>query len=68
MKKFMLRRLGVAHDPGSFKPSLQDCIEAVLEQSDTLVDDVLTGLKGVDLCGSQQIHAGHPEPCRQGRH
>lgn len=46
MKKFMLRRLGVSHDPGSFKPSLQDCIEAVLEQSNTLVDDVLTGLKG----------------------
>ncbi len=45
MKKFMLRRLGVAHEPGSFKPSLQDCIEAVLEQSDTLVDDVLSGLK-----------------------
>lgn len=45
MKKFMLRRLGVSHDPGSFKPSLQDCIEAVLEQSDTLVTDVLTGLK-----------------------
>ena len=45
MKKFMLRRLGVSHDPGSFKPTLQDCIEAVLEQSDTLVNDVLAGLK-----------------------
>lgn len=45
MKKFMLRRLGVAHDPGSHKPSVQDCMEAVLEQSDTLVDDVLAGLK-----------------------
>ena len=45
MKKFMLRRLGVVHEPGSFKPSLQDCIEAVLEQSDTLADDVLSGLK-----------------------
>ena len=45
MKKFMLRRLGVAHEPGSQKPSLQDCIEAVLEQSDALADDVLLGLK-----------------------
>jgi hypothetical protein len=45
MKKFMLRRLGVAHEPGSHKPSLQDCIEAVLEQSDTLVNDVIAGLK-----------------------
>ena len=47
MKKFMLRRLGVAHEPGSFKPSLQDCIESILEQSDTLVDEVLAGLKEV---------------------
>lgn len=45
MKKFLLRRLGVAHELGAAKPSLQDCLEAVLEQSDTLVDDVLTGLK-----------------------
>ena len=45
MKKFLLRRLGVAHEPGSLKPSLQDCIEAVLEQSDALADDVLSGLK-----------------------
>lgn len=45
MKKFMLRRLGVAHEAGSLKPSLQDCIEAVLEQSDTLVSEVLNGLK-----------------------
>ena len=45
MKKFLLRRLGVAHEPGSTKPSLQDCIEAVLEQSDALADDVLSGLK-----------------------
>lgn len=49
MKKFMLRRLGVAHDIGSHKPSVQDCMEAVLEQSDTLVDDVLTGLKAAIL-------------------
>ncbi len=45
MKKFFLRRLGVAHEPGNMKPSLQDCMEAVLEQSDTLADDVLVGLK-----------------------
>ena len=45
MKKFMLKRMGVAHDAGSVKPSLHDCIEAVLEQSDSLIDDVLTGLR-----------------------
>ena len=45
MTKFMLRRLGVADDPGSLKPTLQGCLEAVLEQSDTLMDAVLSGLK-----------------------
>ncbi|MFO1263039.1 MAG: DUF1631 family protein [Rhodoferax sp.] len=45
MKKFLLRRMGVAHELGAAKPSLQDCLEAVLEQSDTLMDDVLQGLK-----------------------
>lgn len=45
MTKFLLRRLGVADDPGSFKPTLQGCIEAVLEQSDTLMTAVLDGLK-----------------------
>jgi len=45
MKKFMLKRLGVAHDAGGVKPTLHDCIEAVLGQSDSLIDDVLTGLK-----------------------
>lgn len=51
MKKFMLRRLGVAHDAGSAKPSLQACLEAVLEQSDTLADDVLAGLQALLVPG-----------------
>jgi Protein of unknown function (DUF1631) len=45
MKKFLLRRLGVAHDAGSVKPTLQACLETVLEQSDALIDEVLTGLE-----------------------
>lgn len=49
MKKFMLRRFGVANEPGTFKPSLHDCLEAVLQQSDTLVDDVLAGLRATLL-------------------
>lgn len=44
MKKYLLRRLGVAHDPGTTKPSLQACIEVVLEQSDAVVDDIISGL------------------------
>lgn len=45
MKKFMMRRLGVADESSGLRPSLQDCIEAVLQQSDTLIDDVLKGLE-----------------------
>lgn len=44
MKKFLARRMGVSDDPIALKPSLHDCIEAVLEQSDALMDDVLNGL------------------------
>lgn len=61
MKKFMLRRLGVAHEPGGLKPSLQDCIEAVLEQSDALVDDVLAGLKAsLTQTRSKSLQAVNP--------
>jgi hypothetical protein len=45
MTKFLLRRLGVADDPGAFKPSLQNCLEAVMEQSNLLMNDVLSGLE-----------------------
>lgn len=45
MKKYLLLRLGVAHEPGVTKPTLQACIEVVLEQADALVDDVLDGLE-----------------------
>lgn len=45
MKKYLLRRLGVAHDPGATKPSLQACIEVVLEQSDAVIDDIIAGLQ-----------------------
>jgi hypothetical protein len=46
MKKFRMRRLGVSDDQTSYRPSLHDCIEAVLEQSGELMDDVLNGLAG----------------------
>jgi len=45
MSKFMLRRLGVADDPGYHQPNLQSCLEAVLEQSPLLLDEVLHGLQ-----------------------
>jgi hypothetical protein len=45
MKKFMLRRVGVNNEPGSQKPSLQECLDIVLDQSDVLMDEVLMGLQ-----------------------
>jgi hypothetical protein len=45
MKKYLLRRLGVAHEPSATKPTLQACIEVVLEQADALLEDVLEGLE-----------------------
>lgn len=50
MKKFLMRRLGVSDDPTTERPTLHDCIEAVLEQSGALIDDVL---KGLDLAVAQ---------------
>ncbi len=65
MGKFMLRRFGVANEPGSFKPSLQDCLEAVLEQSDTMIDDVLTGLQlALTPTRNKTLHALQNPACR----
>jgi hypothetical protein len=44
MDKFMFRTVGVPHEAARVKPSLVDCIEAVLAHSDALVNDMLTGL------------------------
>jgi len=65
MKKFILRRLGVAHDAGSAKPSLQACIEAVLEQSDALVDDVLNGLQAAVMAAKNKPLYGQMRPAGQ---
>lgn len=46
MNKYQMRRFGVSDDPTGLRPSLQDCIEAVLAQSDVLLEDVLQGLEG----------------------
>ena len=44
MKKFLLRRIGVASNETIARPSLADCIEIVLSQAGALVGDVLDGL------------------------
>src|SRR3990167_8764479 len=58
MKKYLLRRLGVAQDPGATKPSLQACIEAVLEQGDAVVDDIIAGLQlATSEASNKGLHA-----------
>ena len=44
MAKLLKLRLGVSDDPTAFQPSLNDCLEAMLQQADTLMSDVLSGL------------------------
>src|SRR3990167_6312994 len=44
MKNFVLRRIGVADDRSTVRPTLNACIEVVLEQSDQLINGVLDGL------------------------
>ncbi len=38
------RRIGVSDDPGALKPSLGQCLDAVLGQAEGIIDDVLTSL------------------------
>ena len=65
MKKYLMRRLGVAQDPGTTKPSLQACIEVVLEQSDATIDDILSGLQlATSDANNKSLHA-RPSPQRR---
>ena len=59
MKKFLLRRIGVADDRSSARPSLHDCIEIVLLQADNLMDDVLEGLAASTAQPKSKISFGH---------
>ncbi|MBA3059561.1 MAG: DUF1631 domain-containing protein [Gammaproteobacteria bacterium] len=44
MKKILRRQTSMVHDQSGSRPSLQDCLEAVLMQSDNLIEEVLEGL------------------------
>ena len=44
MAKLLKIRLGVSDDPTALQPSLSDCLEAILAQSNLLMTDVLDGL------------------------
>ncbi|MBL8339010.1 MAG: DUF1631 family protein [Rhodoferax sp.] len=63
MSKYVLRRIGVASNAAATRPSLSDCIELVLDQSDTLVGDVLDALKEPVL---RPLKADAPDPVDPG--
>jgi hypothetical protein len=44
MAKLLKFRIGLSDDPGALAPSLNDCIEAVLQQAEKLMTDVIEGL------------------------
>jgi hypothetical protein len=45
MNKYLLRRIGVASNVAAMRPSLSDCIEIVLDQSDALAGDIVEALQ-----------------------
>jgi hypothetical protein len=56
--KMLKLRLGVADDPAALQPSLNDCIEATMQQAELLMTDVLRGLELASLpSGAQRIAA-----------
>jgi hypothetical protein len=65
MKKYLLRRLGVAQDPGVTKPSLQACLEVVLEQSDAIIDDLVSGLQLANAESNPKSLHARPSPQRR---
>jgi hypothetical protein len=44
MAKLLKLRVGVSDDPTALQPSLNDCLEAMLQQADLLISDVIEGL------------------------
>src|SRR5438105_7804316 len=61
MASLLKLRLGVSDDPTALQPSLNDCLEAILQQSDLLVGDMLKGLVASTLPGARRI-AGFQQP------
>ncbi len=62
MKKFFLRRIGVVGEHSNVRPSLQDCVEIVLQQADTLIGDVLEGLASASAKATRKNSFGDQAP------
>ena len=62
MATLLKLRLGVSDDPTSAQPSLNDCLEAMLQQADVLVTDMLGGLVAASSPTSPRRIPGFQEP------
>jgi hypothetical protein len=58
MAKLLKSRIGVADDPTALQPTLNDCLDAMLQQADLLVGDMLTGLVAATAPDSAKRIAG----------
>jgi hypothetical protein len=61
MAKLLKFRIGVSDDPTALEPSLNDCIEAVLQQAERLMMDVIDGL----VLATLPSNARRSEPLQQ---
>ncbi|MGV3570174.1 MAG: DUF1631 family protein [Ramlibacter sp.] len=63
--KMMKLRVGVADDPTSLQPSLNDCLAAMLQQSESLMIEVLSGLHvGTSATGSRRVSSFQAAPIK----
>jgi Protein of unknown function (DUF1631) len=62
MANLLKLRLGVSDDRSAFQPSLNDCLEALLQQADVLISDVLTGLVAAASPTNARRIAGFQQP------
>lgn len=58
MANLLKLRLGLSDDPSALQPSLNDCLEAMLQQADLLVHDMLSGLETAAVPASARRIAG----------
>jgi len=62
MAHLLKLRLGVSEDPTAFPPSLNDCVDALLQQAELLMTDVLEGLVAAATPSSTRRLAGFQQP------
>jgi hypothetical protein len=65
MANLLKLRLGVSDDPTAFQPSLNDCLEAMLQQAELLMTDVLNGLTAAIAPSSARRVSGLEQPGRK---